>query len=73
MANIEMNISQVNADFQAIKNKIKDYTEVADGTRTSEYANKIDDVYKTVEEMSFANLRLEIFSIFFFIVFYVCC
>lgn len=46
MANIEMNISQVNADFQAIKNKIKDYTEVADGTHTSEYANKVDKVYE---------------------------
>ena len=46
MATLDTNIKQVNADFQAIKNKIVEKgVEVADGTRTAEYAEKIDAVY----------------------------
>ena len=44
---LDMNVKQVNSDFVAIKNKIVEKgVEVADGTRTTEYANKIDDVYE---------------------------
>jgi hypothetical protein len=47
MATLEQNVRQVNADFQAIKAKIvENGVEVADGTKTAEYAQKIDEVYE---------------------------
>ena len=47
MASLEINVRQTNADFQAIKNKIVEKgVEVADGTRTAEYAPKVDEVYE---------------------------
>lgn len=47
MANLTQNIAQVNADFQAIKTKIKNCgVEVADGTPTSQYSSKVSEVYE---------------------------
>ena len=47
MATLKTNINQASADFQAIKNKIVESgVEIADGTPTREYANKIGDIYK---------------------------
>ena len=47
MATLDINVKQVNADFQAIKNKIVEKgVEVADGTKTSEYADKVGAVYE---------------------------
>ena len=47
MATLRMNISQANADFQAIKNKIIERgVEVVDGTPTSNYSAKVDEVYE---------------------------
>ena len=38
----EQNIDQVNSDFQAIKSKLIECgVEVADGTKTAEYAKKV--------------------------------
>ena len=46
MESLRTNINQAVSDFRSIKNKLIEYgVEVADGTPTSEYANKIDDVY----------------------------
>lgn len=62
MATLDTNIKQVNADFQAIKNKIVEKgVEVANGTRTAEYAEKIDAVYdkgKQDERNAFWNVYL---------------
>ena len=47
MANLETNIRQANADFVAIKNKIVEHgVEIAAGTRTADYAQKVDAVYE---------------------------
>lgn len=47
MADLSINVRQANADFQAIKNKIiESGVEVADGTRTAEYAEKVGEVYE---------------------------
>lgn len=44
---LQMNADQANSDFVAIKNKIVEKgVEVADGTRTAEYADKVDEVYE---------------------------
>jgi hypothetical protein len=44
---LQMNANQANSDFVAIKNKIVEKgVEVADGTRTAEYAGKVDEVYE---------------------------
>lgn len=44
---LDMNVKQANADFQAIKSKIVDKgVSVADGTRTAEYADKVDEVFE---------------------------
>lgn len=44
---LQMNANQVNSDFVAIKGRIIEKgIEVADGTRTAEYASKIDEVYE---------------------------
>lgn len=46
MATLDINVRQVNADFQSIKNKIVEKgVEIADGTKTSEYADKVGAVY----------------------------
>ena len=43
----EQNIDQVNSDFQAIKSKLIECgVEVAEGTRTAEYAEKVGDLYE---------------------------
>lgn len=43
----EKNIDQVNSDFQAIKSKIVECgVEVADGTKTADYANKVEEAYE---------------------------
>lgn len=47
MASLETNINQVNADFQAIKTSlINNGVEIAEGTRTADYADKIDEVFE---------------------------
>jgi len=47
MAILEMNIDQVNSDFNGIKTAITATgVDVADGTATSEYADKVSEVYK---------------------------
>lgn len=47
MADLSINVRQANADFQAIKNKIiESGVEVAEGTRTAEYAEKVGEVYE---------------------------
>ena len=47
MATLDINIRQANADFQAIKNSITETgIEVAEGTKTSEYATKVGEVYE---------------------------
>lgn len=44
---LQMNANQANSDFVAIKNKIVEKgVEVAEGTRTAEYASKVDEVYE---------------------------
>lgn len=44
---LDMNVKQANADFQAIKSKIVDKgVSVADGTRTADYASKVDEVFE---------------------------
>lgn len=51
MASLQTNISQAKADFQAIKTSlINNGVEVPDGTRTAEYAGKIDEVYEKGKE-----------------------
>lgn len=48
---LETNIAQVNSDLQAIKSAIVDSgVEVADGTSTSEYADKVGEVYEAGEQ-----------------------
>ena len=43
---LDENVEQTESDFQAIKDKIVEHgVEVADGTRTAEYASKVDDVF----------------------------
>lgn len=45
---LDMNVKQANSDFTAIKNKIIEKgVEVAEGTRTADYAEKVDEVYET--------------------------
>ena len=47
MASLEINVNQVNSDFNGIKNAIiATGVEVADGIATSEYANKVTEVYE---------------------------
>ena len=47
MASLETNVRQAGADFTAIKEKIvANGVEVAEGTRTAEYAQKVDEVYE---------------------------
>lgn len=47
MATLEMNIDQVNSDFNGIKTAITTAgVKVADGTATSEYADKVNEVYQ---------------------------
>ena len=47
MASLELNIKQVNSDFQGIKAAITAKgVEVANGTATSEYADKVNEVYE---------------------------
>lgn len=47
MASLEVNVRQAGADFTAIKEKIvANGVEVAEGTRTAEYAQKVDEVYE---------------------------
>ena len=47
MASLEINVNQVNSDFNGIKKAIIDTgVEVSDGTTTSEYADKVNEVYK---------------------------
>ena len=47
MASLEININQVNADFKNIKDAIvNNGVEVTDGTRTAEYAGKINEIYE---------------------------
>lgn len=44
---LDMNVKQANSDFTSIKNKlIEKGIEVAEGTSTAEYAEKVDDVYE---------------------------
>ena len=44
---LDMNVKQANSDFQAIKDKIEEKgVAIADGTRTADYASKVDEVYK---------------------------
>jgi hypothetical protein len=44
---LQMNANQANSDFVAIKGKIVEKgVEVAEGTRTAEYASKVDEVYE---------------------------
>ena len=44
----EKNIDQVNSDFQAIKSKLIECgVEVAEGTRTAEFADKVGQVYES--------------------------
>jgi hypothetical protein len=43
---LDKNVEQTKSDFQAIKDKIVEHgVEVADGTKTAEYASKVDDVF----------------------------
>ena len=60
---LDMNVKQVNSDFVAIKNKIVEKgVEVADGTRTAEYAEKIDEVFeagKKAERTAFWDTNLQ--------------
>lgn len=60
MESIRTNVDQVCADFRSIKEKIVEHgVEVADGTPTSEYASKVDEVYeagKDVEAQSWWDL-----------------
>jgi hypothetical protein len=47
MASLELNINQVNSDFNGIKNAITAKgVEIANGTATSEYADKVNEVYE---------------------------
>ena len=47
MASLEINVNQVNSDFNGIKTAITTAgVEVADGTATSEYADKVNEVYE---------------------------
>lgn len=51
---LDMNVKQANSDFQAIKGKIVEKgVEVADGTRTAEYASKVDDVYEAGKQAEY--------------------
>ena len=44
---LNMNVKQVNSDLQDIKSKIIEKgVEIAEGTRTAEYADKVDEVYE---------------------------
>ena len=44
---LDMNVKQANSDFVAIKNKIVEKgVEVAEGTKTAEYADKVGEVYE---------------------------
>ena len=51
---LDMNVKQANSDFVAIKNKIvENGVEIADGTRTAEYAEKIDEVYEAGKQAEY--------------------
>ena len=57
------NIQQVNADFQAIKNKIIEKgIDIAESTKTSEYAKKIDDVFDSGVESVHGEISEELNS-----------
>ena len=44
---LDMNVKQANSDFVAIKNAIVESgVEVAEGTRTADYADKVKEVYQ---------------------------
>ena len=54
MATLKTNINQASADFQAIKDKIVESgVEIADGTPTREYANKIGDIYEAGQKAEY--------------------
>lgn len=62
MATLDINVRQVNADFQAIKNTANEAADrlsaseeyiIEDGTKTSEYARKISDIINGVGEQSY--------------------
>lgn len=51
---LQMNANQANSDFMAIKNKIVEKgVDIADGTRTAEYASKVDGVYEKGYEQGY--------------------
>ena len=53
MASLETNINQVNADFNSIKEAIiSSGIEIADGTKTSEYAGKINEISNSAEDIA---------------------
>lgn len=54
MATLEMNVNQVNSDFQSIKTAITDKgIAIDDGTKTSEYADKVSDVYEAGQQSEY--------------------
>lgn len=54
---LQMNANQANSDFVAIKGKIVEKgVEVADGTRTAEYASKVDEVYEAGRKSQYDEL-----------------
>lgn len=65
MASLEMNIRQASADFKAIKDSITaSGVEVANGTKTADYAEKVTEVYEAGKEVinnqvEMANAELE--------------
>lgn len=51
MATLEMNVNQANSDFQSIKTAITDKgVTIDDGTKTSEYASKVEEVYEAGQQ-----------------------
>lgn len=58
LASLETNINQLNSDIQAIKSAIKDTgVSVEDTIKTSEYAEKISQVYEAGKEDSYDEIN----------------
>lgn len=54
MATLQQNVDQANADFQAIKGAIvASGVEVADGTKTADYASKVTEVYEAGKQSQY--------------------
>ena len=69
MATLEMNVRQVNADFQSIKKTVNDAVRqygnedvITEGTKTSEYSDKITEAIEVIGQVRFIDGTLDGFD-----------